>query len=93
LTNVARHAEATQVDIRLNRGVDQSFMLEVQDNGVGVTEEQMSASGSLGILGMRERALLLRGEFVMSGAPRRGTRVMVRIPLSPSRHDHQAWIP
>jgi signal transduction histidine kinase len=84
LTNIARHADATEVEIRLAKEGD-SLSLDVQDNGIGVTEEQLSAHGSLGILGMRERLLLLEGEFQISGAPNRGTRVSVRIPLSPSR--------
>ena len=64
--------------------------LDVQDNGIGVTEEQLSAGASLGILGMRERASLLGGEFLISGAPNRGTRVSVRIPLFASRDAEQA---
>jgi PAS domain S-box-containing protein len=87
LTNIARHADATEVHIRLARE-DGSLSLEVYDNGVGVSEEQLSASQSLGILGMRERALLLGGEFLVSGAPKQGTRVRLRIPL-PFRHIKQ----
>ena len=79
LTNVARHASATQVNIRLakERG---GLNLEVRDNGKGVSEEQLSAARSLGILGMRERALLLGGELIISGVPGQGTLVSVRIP-------------
>jgi len=84
LTNIARHADATQVDIRLAME-DGRLSLEVHDNGLGISEEQLSASGTLGILGMRERALLLGGEFLITGAPDLGTRVVVRIPLSASR--------
>jgi signal transduction histidine kinase len=61
-----------------------SLSLEVGDNGVGIGEDQLSAKGSLGILGMRERALLLGGEFVISGAPNGGTRVRVSVPLPAS---------
>ena len=89
LTNVARHANATQVDIRLARE-DGSLSLEVHDNGIGIAEEQLSARGSLGILGMRERTLVLGGEFLISGTPNQGTRVRVRIPLSGSGHGEQA---
>jgi signal transduction histidine kinase len=80
LTNIARHANATQVDIRLARE-NGSVSLEVHDNGIGFSGEPLSASGSLGILGMRERALLLGGEFVVRGKPNQGTLVQVRIPL------------
>jgi PAS domain S-box-containing protein len=87
LTNIARHADATQVHIRLARE-NGSLSLEVHDDGVGVSEEQLSASESLGILGMRERALYLGGEVRISGAPNQGTRVSVRIPLS-FRHNRK----
>ena len=81
LTNIARHANATKVDVRLARE-NSNLFLEVRDNGLGVTEKQLSAATSLGILGMRERALLLGGELIISGAPGRGTGVSVRIPAA-----------
>ena len=79
LTNVARHAKATKVSVRLaNERGDVS--LEVRDNGHGISEEQRSAASSLGILGMLERALLLGGELTIHGVPGQGTTVRVRIP-------------
>ena len=77
LTNITRHAEATQVDVRLGEEGD-SIVLEVRDNGRGMNEGL--GTGSLGILGMRERALLLGGELTISGATGEGTVVRVRIP-------------
>jgi PAS domain S-box-containing protein len=82
LTNVARHANATEVTVRLAREKD-DFVLEVRDNGEGVSEDQLAEGGSLGILGMRERALLLGGELTILGAPGSGTTVRVRIPAPP----------
>lgn len=79
LTNVARHANATQLQVRLAE-VDGSLSLEVRDNGKGVNDEQLSAGGSLGILGMRERALLFGGEVRIYGIPGQGTTVFARIP-------------
>jgi PAS domain S-box-containing protein len=79
LTNVARHANATHLNVRLAKE-DSSLILEVRDNGKGISEERLSAGRSLGILGMRERALLLGGEFDISGAPGDGTTIRVRIP-------------
>jgi PAS domain S-box-containing protein len=79
LTNIARHAEATKVRIVVTRE-DGGIALEVRDNGRGIGENQISSSSSLGILGMRERALLLGGEFRISGEPGQGTTVRVRIP-------------
>jgi signal transduction histidine kinase len=79
LTNVARHANATQVNVRLAKE-DGGLILEVHDNGRGISEEQLSADSSLGILGMRERALLLGGALGISGTPGEGTTIKVRIP-------------
>ncbi len=83
LTNVARHANAAFVHVRLLKEC-RNVILEVHDNGRGATEEQLSASGSLGIRGMRERALLLGGELAIRGIPSLGTTVRVRIPLAES---------
>jgi PAS domain S-box-containing protein len=79
LTNVARHSNATEAYVRLTKD-DGSLTLEIHDNGRGIRKEQLSAGRSLGILGMRERALLLGGDFTISGAPGKGTTVKVRIP-------------
>ena len=80
LTNVARHANATQVSVRLAEE-DGDLILEVRDNGKGIGEEQLSkGTKSLGILGMRERVLLLGGTLTISGAPGTGTTVSVLIP-------------
>ena len=79
LTNVARHAEASEVDVRMaHEGGD--LILEVHDNGKGFPEGRLSDGKSLGILGMRERAVLLGGELAIDGAPGRGTTVSVRVP-------------
>jgi PAS domain S-box-containing protein len=83
LTNVARHANAACVHVRLLKQC-MSVILEVRDDGRGATEEQLSASGSLGIRGMRERTLLLGGELAIHGIPSQGTTVLVRIPLAES---------
>jgi signal transduction histidine kinase len=82
LTNITRHAEATEVDVRLARE-DGNIVLEVRDNGRGIGEEELSAGRSLGILGMRERALLLGGELTIRGVPGKGTTVKVLIPEMP----------
>jgi PAS domain S-box-containing protein len=80
LTNVARHAAATRVEVRLQiKGND--VVLQVRDNGRGITTREMSNTKSLGLLGMRERLLLVGGEVDIKGAPRKGTTVRVQIPL------------
>lgn len=81
LTNVARHANASRVDISLNENAGK-LILEVRDNGKGITEREIFTSKSLGLLGMRERALLLGGEVRISGTPGKGTNVSVQIPVN-----------
>jgi signal transduction histidine kinase len=81
LTNVARHANASEVNIRLTEEHGQ-LTLVVRDNGRGIGEEHLSSNRSLGLLGMRERVLLIAGELTISGSPGRGTTVRVRIPHS-----------
>jgi signal transduction histidine kinase len=80
LTNVSQHANATQVSIRLAEE-DGILALAIRDNGRGISAEQLSAINSLGILGMRERSLLLGGELTVSSAATSGTTVTVRIPV------------
>jgi len=82
LTNVARHASATRVAVNLDEGPD-SLTLRIQDNGRGISEEEMRQAKSFGLLGMRERVYLLEGEIDIRGAPGQGTTVTVRIPLKP----------
>jgi signal transduction histidine kinase len=79
LTNVARHARASQVRVELDVGPDQ-VMLRVRDDGRGITERELSSSEALGLLGMRERAHALGGEVAFEGVPSRSTTVTVRIP-------------
>ncbi|HEV3421946.1 MAG TPA: PAS domain-containing sensor histidine kinase [Candidatus Acidoferrum sp.] len=83
LTNVARHAHATQVEARLHRENDR-IVLEIFDNGTGFDPEVAKEHKSLGLIGMQERALLLNGEFKAEGVPGRGTTIRLTIPLAPS---------
>lgn len=81
LTNVARHANATQVNVRLVKEGG-SLILEAHDNGKGIGKQDLSSGRSLGILGMRERGLLLGGELAVWGSSAEGTTVLVRVPLA-----------
>jgi signal transduction histidine kinase len=85
LTNVAGHANATRVDVRLTQE-NENLILEVHDHGQGIGQEQLSEGRSLGILAMRARALLLGGELTISGAKGKGTTVSVRIPQPNRKH-------
>jgi len=79
LTNVARHAGASEVRVRLAEQ-DGALTLEVHDNGRGIGEVELASADSLGILGMRERALLLGGTLNITGEAGKGTTVKIRIP-------------
>ena len=80
LTNVALHSGASAATVALQKQADE-LVLEVSDNGRGITRKQISSARSLGILGVRERVLLLAGRFNIHGAPGKGTTATVRIPL------------
>jgi PAS domain S-box-containing protein len=80
LTNVARHAAATRVEVTLRRELD-GLLLYVRDNGRGITAGELSDMHSIGLLGMRERALLFGGEVTITGIPGEGTTITVRMPL------------
>lgn len=81
LTNVARHAQATRVEARLESAGDH-LLLEVKDNGIGFDAEEAKKGKSLGIVGMRERAVLLDGELTIKRGLVAGTTLTLRIPLS-----------
>ena len=80
LTNVARHAQATRVDVRVKKSRTHLSM-EVKDNGRGIRESEKAGTKSLGLLGMRERAIVLGGEVEIKGHPGKGTTVRVIMPL------------
>jgi PAS domain S-box-containing protein len=84
LTNVARHAGATQVEVSVDQEQD-TISLRVQDNGRGIAESEMDGSKSYGLLGMRERVQLRSGDFTIQGTPGQGTIVVIRLPLNQGR--------
>ena len=80
LTNIARHAEASQVDILLEQKKDR-IILSVKDNGRGITKEQINDPNSFGLIGMRERTFLLSGELTIEQNQKaQGTTVLLTIP-------------
>jgi PAS domain S-box-containing protein len=79
LTNVARHAQATEVHIALEADTKQVF-LRVEDNGRGIRPDAVADSRSLGLLGMQERASVLGGEMGIEPITPRGSRVTLRLP-------------
>ncbi len=87
LTNVMRHAAASQVDVSLEKNGD-ILTLQVADNGTGIMEGRIFDSKSLGLIGIRERVLLLGGEATISGKPGQGTLVKVTLPIENGADSH-----
>jgi signal transduction histidine kinase len=83
LTNVARHARATEVRVETRYDGDQ-FVLSVEDNGRGFPERSMYREGSHGLMGIRERAYILGGQLEIGQSPLGGGRLAVRLPLGPA---------
>jgi signal transduction histidine kinase len=83
LTNVSRHANASRVELRLRQRPEE-FLLEIRDDGRGITTAQIDDPYSLGLVGIRERAALAGGTVRIEGVAGRGTIVSVRIPQAPS---------
>jgi signal transduction histidine kinase len=81
LTNVSRHADATRVELRLRQRLEE-LLLEIRDDGRGVTAEEVRDPFSLGLIGIRERAALAGGTVHIEGVSGRGTIVSVRIPTA-----------
>ena len=77
LTNIMRHAQAQQVAVRLLQRGDHC-LLEIEDDGVGFPAVERHAR-TFGLMGMRERALVLGGELEIESVTGRGTRISVRI--------------
>jgi PAS domain S-box-containing protein len=79
LTNVARHARATRVRVVLESSPDR-LLLEITDDGIGIPSGRIESSGSLGLVGMRERAMALGAGFEIEGAPGGGTTIRATLP-------------
>jgi signal transduction histidine kinase len=85
LTNVARHAKASHVEIALQQLAD-GIGMKIKDDGISFSvEQQLHAKGGkrLGLLGMRERVEMVGGTFGIESAPGQGTTIQVEIPFIP----------
>jgi PAS domain S-box-containing protein len=80
LTNVVKHSQATSVEIRL---IQNAHFVELtfSDNGRGIEVSDQGKQGSFGLLGIRERVILLAGEFSIAGTPDQGTNISVKVPV------------
>lgn len=85
LTNVARHAQATRVEVTLQLDIDR-LILRIVDNGKGMLLAEAEQQRRLGIVGMRERAYMLGGECRLQSSPGEGTQIEVQLPLTDNKN-------
>ena len=80
LTNVLRHSKATSVNTLLTIE-DDVLVMSITDNGIGFNEKEINKKKSLGILGMKERTIMLGGSYQISSKENEGVMVLVKLPL------------
>jgi len=83
LTNIAKHAQATRVAVRLEFD-PRVLRLRIEDDGTGFDQTHVPADGHFGLMGMTERAKRLAGGMVIQSTPGRGTSLTVEIPVQPA---------
>jgi len=81
LTNISHHAQATIVKVNIKERRNK-YILQVEDNGIGIPMKEISAPQSLGLLGMKERALLIGGNAKIVGKHKKGTKISVTVPMA-----------
>lgn len=91
LTNIALHSHATEIKVSQVRNSDR-VLLEIMDNGRGITNRQISSPKSLGIQGMRERAYISGCDFNITAVKNKGTTITLRVPLTKSKLDHHKTV-
>ncbi len=80
LTNIIRHAQATHVEVKLKESSGE-IRLSIKDNGIGIDEERINSSESLGLLGMQERANSLAGKLIIESIKNQGTTIEAVVPI------------
>jgi two-component system sensor histidine kinase UhpB len=83
LTNIARHSKASKVDVKIEK-TGYQFKIEIVDNGIGINQTELKKSKSFGLVGMRERAIILGGDFTIEELKPNGTKITVAIPFKES---------
>ena len=81
LTNVVRHADASEVKVTLKKN-SSNFEMVINDNGKGITKQEISDPRSFGLTGMRERVHYLGGEINIHGHETNGTTVKISLPIT-----------
>lgn len=82
ITNIIRYSQAKEVTVKINKNGSGIFVMEIKDNGIGLPEEYMDKIDSLGIIGMKERANMLKGTVDVLPGKDSGTEVILKIPLN-----------
>lgn len=82
ITNIARHAKANSVEINIETLHGESLKMSIKDNGKGLCENSQEKEQSLGIIGMKERALILGGNLDVKSVPGGGTEVFLEVPVN-----------
>ena len=88
LTNIARHAGAKTVAVGLQINTDR-VVLAITDDGKGFELSDIGNKKTLGLLGMKERAMMMEGKYEIKSKPGKGTTVMVSILLNDQNKDKQ----
>jgi len=86
LTNIARHSKATQIKV-IVKDTKRNYIIIVNDNGVGIPKTKLASSKSFGIIGMKERTVLMGGELNIESNEGKGTSVKVKIPKSENEYN------
>jgi PAS domain S-box-containing protein len=82
LTNIARHAAASQICISLQEEENEYILLKIEDNGKGFEVRTIGEKKTLGLLGMKERTLMMGGEFRIGSEPGKGTTLFIKVPIT-----------
>lgn len=80
LTNAGRHSEADMINV-IFEVEEKNIILTISDNGKGFDEAKVATKKTLGILGMKERAAIMGGEYIIKGQKNAGTTIQVTVPL------------
>src|SRR5436190_1938698 len=86
LTNVARHAHASRVMVSLHQ-TDDEVVLEITDDGKGFDSKDIKNKKTLGLLGMKERTMMMGGKYEVVSNPGKGTTVVVSVPLTDDKFE------
>ena len=82
LNNALKYAEASTIEVRLNKMSDGELQLSIKDNGIGMNIDTIDQSRHFGLLGMRERVQALHGTFAITSTPGLGTEITIKVPVS-----------